>query len=180
MRPFEGVTWLGFLDYLPPLVFAGLAGYCFYRAPKQPEPIQKIVMGLFGGLCLALAAGVALPFALPASKAGIHGAFWFLAKVIVYIYAFMWFRFTFPRFRFDQLMKLGWYFLIPLSIVNVVAIAAGLVLARPAQHGGLGWPMWIAALVVNAGGIVVAGWLIVNAREQEQAQAQAQTQEREA
>jgi len=36
-----------------------------------------------------------------------HGAFWFLLKVGLYLYLFMWLRFTFPRYRFDQLMAFG-------------------------------------------------------------------------
>ena len=68
------------------------------------------------------------------AKPGLHGAFWFLFKVAAYIYVFMWLRFTFPRYRFDQLMRLGWQFLIPLSIVNVMGIGVALVL-----HRQLGW-----------------------------------------
>jgi hypothetical protein len=68
-------------------------------------------------------------------KPGLHGAFWFLLKVGLYIYLFMWLRFTFPRYRFDQLMRLGWQFLIPLSIVNVMGIGLALVLHR---HWGWG------------------------------------------
>jgi NADH-quinone oxidoreductase subunit H len=45
---------------------------------------------------------------------------WFLIKVIAFIYIFMWARFTFPRYRYDQLMSIGWKILIPLSLVNVL------------------------------------------------------------
>jgi NADH-quinone oxidoreductase subunit H len=45
---------------------------------------------------------------------------WFLIKVTVFIYLFMWIRFTFPRYRYDQLMAIGWKILIPISLVNVL------------------------------------------------------------
>jgi NADH-quinone oxidoreductase subunit H len=45
---------------------------------------------------------------------------WFLIKVTVFIYIFMWIRFTFPRYRYDQLMAIGWKILIPISLVNVL------------------------------------------------------------
>ena len=62
----------------------------------------------------------------PALMQGIHGAFWFMAKILLYLYAFLWIRFTFPRYRFDQLMRLGWRFLIPLALVKLVMIGIGL------------------------------------------------------
>jgi len=49
--------------------------------------------------------------------------FWFFAKVLVFLVVFIWFRATFPRYRFDQLMALGWKWLLPLSIINVVVLA---------------------------------------------------------
>ena len=66
----------------------------------------------------------------PAVMQGIHGAFWFMAKVFAYIYAFLWIRFTFPRYRFDQLMRLGWRFLIPLALVNVIGVGVAIVLRQ--------------------------------------------------
>ncbi len=46
--------------------------------------------------------------------------FWFVAKTAVFIYVFMWVRFTLPRYRYDQLMNIGWKVLIPVSLVNIL------------------------------------------------------------
>jgi len=53
---------------------------------------------------------------------------WFLIKVFVFIFFFIWIRATFPRFRYDQLMKFGWKVLFPLSLANILLTAAGIVL----------------------------------------------------
>ncbi len=47
-----------------------------------------------------------------------------LAKVAVCMFVFVWVRWTFPRFRYDQLMRLGWKFLLPVAILNLIAVAA--------------------------------------------------------
>jgi NADH-quinone oxidoreductase subunit H len=52
------------------------------------------------------------------------GALVFLAKILFFIFFFMWIRWTLPRFRFDQLMRLGWQILLPLSIINIVLTGA--------------------------------------------------------
>jgi NADH-quinone oxidoreductase subunit H len=161
LRPFAGTPFFNFLDFFPPLLMLGIAGYCFYRAPKQPVQVQKLFMAAVGLLCGLVALILVVPLVAPAdsllasAKPGIHGAFWFLLKVSSYIYVFMWLRFTFPRYRFDQLMKLGWQFLLPLSIVNVAGIAVALSLSR-----GLGWPKWAAFLLTTVLTLAAAAWLV--------------------
>jgi NADH-quinone oxidoreductase subunit H len=55
----------------------------------------------------------------------IPGWIWFLLKTFVLLYLFLWIRATLPRYRYDQLMRLGWKVLIPLAIANVI-VTAGL------------------------------------------------------
>jgi NADH-quinone oxidoreductase subunit H len=54
----------------------------------------------------------------------VPGWIWFLLKTFVAFYVFMWIRATLPRYRYDQLMRLGWKVLIPLAIANLILTAA--------------------------------------------------------
>jgi NADH-quinone oxidoreductase subunit H len=65
---------------------------------------------------------------------GWHGPFlppiiWFLLKVGIIVFALIWFRATFPRIRYDQLMNTGWKVLIPISLINIM-ITGAVVLAK--------------------------------------------------
>ncbi len=53
---------------------------------------------------------------------------WFFIKIFFFIFFFIWIRATYPRLRYDQLMKLGWKVLFPLSLLNILVTAAVLVL----------------------------------------------------
>ena len=53
---------------------------------------------------------------------------WFLAKTFVFLYVFLWIRASLPRYRYDQLMRLGWKVLIPIAIANLVVTATAKVL----------------------------------------------------
>jgi len=51
------------------------------------------------------------------------GIVWFMAKLAVLLFFFIWVRWTYPRLRYDQLMNLGWKVLLPIALLNVVATA---------------------------------------------------------
>ncbi len=158
LRPFPNVHWLNWLDIFPALFTAGVGAYCVYRAGKQPVRVQTMFMWAVAALCflvaLILAATLFVP-PLQAAKAGLLGAFWFLMKVSGYIYVFMWLRFTLPRYRFDQLMHLGWYLLIPLAIVNVFSVGVAMML-----EAQFGWNRWLALLVTTVFTLIAAAFLL--------------------
>ena len=171
LRPFPNARWLDWrLDWLPAVFMALIGLYCIYRAGKQPVAIQTWFMWAVALACFAGAAIFGLPqfvhnmhgfnllssvpsldFVVP----GLNGAFWFFLKVSAYIYVFMWLRFTLPRYRFDQLMHLGWYILIPLAIVNVFAVGVALLL-----ESEFGWNRWLALIVTTAFTLAIALFLV--------------------
>jgi NADH-quinone oxidoreductase subunit H len=70
-------------------------------------------LGMFGlGLTTEVLQGMGL-------LGGLIGAAIFFTKVMLFLLMYVWFRATFPRFRFDQLMDLGWKFMIPLALANI-------------------------------------------------------------
>ncbi|MDD5772779.1 MAG: NADH-quinone oxidoreductase subunit NuoH [bacterium] len=56
------------------------------------------------------------------------GPIWFMIKVYSFLVLYIWARGTFPRYRYDQLMQLGWKFLLPLSLANLVLTSIGIVI----------------------------------------------------
>ena len=56
----------------------------------------------------------------PSQIMALAGIFWFVVKTAAFIYFFMWVRFTLPRYRYDQLMTIGWKILIPVALVNIL------------------------------------------------------------
>jgi NADH-quinone oxidoreductase subunit H len=59
------------------------------------------------------------------------GLQWMLLKTFVFMFLFLWFRATFPRYRYDQIMRLGWKVFIPITIVWILAVALAVVYRLP-------------------------------------------------
>ncbi|MGD8484208.1 MAG: NADH-quinone oxidoreductase subunit NuoH [Thioalkalispiraceae bacterium] len=59
---------------------------------------------------------------------GIH---WFFAKMAIFMFAFLWFRATFPRYRYDQIMRLGWKVFIPITIVWLLVLGIAILMGLP-------------------------------------------------
>jgi len=121
LTPFPSVKWLQTpLNYgVPVLLFAGSGLATFTLVKKLKDPIQQKVLVLVAGLLLLVGA----VFAIPAVNAASVGVFWFLFKVSVIIYLMIWFRGTFPRYRYDQLMNIGWKIAIPVGMAAVLVNA---------------------------------------------------------
>ena len=58
------------------------------------------------------------------SGAAVPGIIWFVLKVFLFLFSYLWFRATLPRYRYDQIMRLGWKILIPIAIGWIVIIGA--------------------------------------------------------
>ena len=127
MRPFPnaltGDTWDTVFSLFPGLTFLSLAAICFVgvaRMPKHPYfKIQTIGLAGFGAV-LAL---IGLMLFAPPVRDRIQDIYWFVAKVGVFMYLYIWYRATFPRYRFDQLMKVGWKVLLPVALVVLIGTA---------------------------------------------------------
>jgi len=122
LRPFPNVGWLEIpLNYGFPALMLGVSGLaCFPMARRLVSPAQRLLL-LAVGAFLLLAGGL---FLLPAVNQAVVGMFWFIFKVGVVIYWMIWFRGTFPRFRYDQLMNIGWKYLIPTAMGAILVNAA--------------------------------------------------------
>jgi len=133
LRPFPNLlsapAWEFVFSLFPGLTFLGLAAIAFIGAARMPAHsffrIQRIGLAVFAALLGFIAllllviavAGRSADASLAARfREGIDYVYWFLLKVAVFIYLFIWYRATWPRYRFDQLMRIGWKVMLPISL----------------------------------------------------------------
>jgi NADH-quinone oxidoreductase subunit H len=140
MRPFpnflQAPAWDLIFSLFPALTFFGLAAIAVIGVVRMPPHsffrIQRIglagfaaVLGFIALLLLVIAvagqsadANLAVRF-----NQGIGYVYWFVLKVAVFMYLFIWYRATWPRYRFDQLMQIGWKVMLPISLTVLIVTA---------------------------------------------------------
>jgi NADH-quinone oxidoreductase subunit H len=145
MHPFPNLlharAWEFLFSLFPALTFGGLAAIAYIGAQRMPPhsffKIQRIGLVVFAAvlgfialllLVIAVVAGVSPQASAAAQfttsfRDGIDNVYWFVLKVAVFMYMFIWYRATWPRYRFDQLMRVGWKVLLPISLGVLVLTA---------------------------------------------------------
>jgi len=114
LSPFPD-TWKWTL-FLPGIGLIGLGLYCLVDTITEMRGIARLQFAVVTLLCLG---GGAICL-IPAVAVVIQGVFWFTAKILAILFFYIWMRGTLPRFRYDQLMSLGWKLLLPVSLANLV------------------------------------------------------------
>jgi NADH-quinone oxidoreductase subunit H len=102
------VFFLG--EYANMILISGLAALMFMGGWLSPFQGVPLLEGLF---------------------AWVPGMVWFLLKIFFFMFLFLWFRATFPRYRYDQIMRLGWKVFIPITIVWILVVAVAVVYKLP-------------------------------------------------
>ena len=104
--------------------------------------MSSLTAVLYGALFVYLG-GWYFPFVYRLEEAGYHNRYVlvsllvFLVKVSIILYIYFWLRWTLPRFRYDQLMDIGWKWLIPAALINI-ALSALAIVAVQAMNGWRG------------------------------------------
>ena len=119
LSPFPA-SWT-FTHYLPSVVLIPLGLWVIFDGTRYENVLGRIVLPGLGAVMAAIGAALIV---FPVVNDAIQGVFWFLSKVFVFLFVYIWMRGTLPRFRYDQLMSFGWKFLLPVSIANVILTSA--------------------------------------------------------
>lgn len=121
LRPFASIAALELpLNVgVPLVVFGCIAIYCASLSRRCYYRYERVILLALASVFL-LAGGA---FLLPVARHQLAGLFWFFFKLSIFVYSIIWLRGTFPRVRYDQLMKFGWKYLIPLGLAGVAVNA---------------------------------------------------------
>ncbi len=105
--------------------YSGMSFAIFFLAEYANMILLSAVATIMflGGWAAPIDLGTLFGFVTPAWVSSLSGWFWLFAKVFFVVSLFIWFRASFPRYRYDQIMRLGWKIFIPLTLVWLVVIA---------------------------------------------------------
>jgi len=105
--------------FVPTLIFAIAGLICISHGLRPARPFDRFTLPVFGVVFL----GIAAIFLVPIVATILLPLFWFLAKVGIILFIYIWIRGTLPRFRYDQLMNFAWTFMFPIAIINLFITA---------------------------------------------------------
>ena len=103
-------------NFVPVLIFAFAGGISIFHGLNPARKLDRYTLPAAGVIFLGLAA----IFLIPGLRDVLLPLFWFLAKVLLVLFVFIWIRGTLPRFRYDQLMKFAWTFMFPVALINLL------------------------------------------------------------
>jgi NADH-quinone oxidoreductase subunit H len=126
LSPFPQTPLFAWSHFIPAAVFALSGIALIVHGVRYITIWGRIVLPILGvALC-----GLGVLVGQPGVIDFIQGPFWFLLKIAVFLFIYVWARGTLPRFRYDQLMNFGWKMMLPLAIVNVVITSLVIVLTQ--------------------------------------------------
>jgi NADH-quinone oxidoreductase subunit H len=127
LRPFPnlltGETWDLIFSLFPAATFLLLALLAFIGTIRMPRHSYFRIQTLGLGGFAALLGLIGLILLIPPVRDRIQDIYWFSIKVAGFMYLYVWYRGTFPRYRFDQLMRMGWKVLLPMGIGVLILTA---------------------------------------------------------
>jgi len=105
--------------------YSGMSFAIFFLAEYANMILLSMMATIMflGGWAAPLDLGKLFGFEAPAWAVALSGWFWLFAKVFVVVSMFIWFRASFPRYRYDQIMRLGWKVFIPITLVWLIVVA---------------------------------------------------------
>jgi NADH-quinone oxidoreductase subunit H len=126
LSPFPQTQGMDWTRYIPAgvLVAAGVA--LIIDGLAHRDALGRMALPVLGLVLCALAFLCSRSSVIDV----IQGPFWFLAKVLLVLFVYVWVRWTLPRFRYDQLMRFGWKVLFPVALVNVVLTSLAVVMRK--------------------------------------------------
>jgi NADH-quinone oxidoreductase subunit H len=114
-------------NFVPVILLVGVGFITFFHALHPGRRKDRFTFPVVGLAAFGLAALFAISYLVPVLQTVLMALFWFVAKVGVLLFVFIWVRGTLPRFRYDQLMRFAWTVMFPVGMLNL--LVTGLIVA---------------------------------------------------